>query len=66
MNTINEQKTTPNRPYDDSSWDRWTMYDEAPFIWDIDLCREMGLTLVSGNIIKAYQCLLAKPYEVKH
>lgn len=60
--------TNSNRvsPYDDSLWDRNSMYDNLPFHWDPDLNVLKNFTLVSGNMIKSYRCLIKEPYELKH
>ena len=60
------QAASPVKPYDDIVWDRWSMYDNLPFIWDPDLNDTKKPTMVSGNIIKAYRCLIKEPYEVKN
>ncbi len=54
------------RPFDDTGWDRWSMYDNMPYVWDPDLCDTKHLTMVSGNIIKAYRCIMQEPYEIRH
>lgn len=66
MNTKANHKNTPVRPYDDSVWDHLKMYDNAPYVWDVDLSNENVITLVSGNIIKSYRCLVTGTIEVKH
>lgn len=66
MNTRNEKSTAPVRPYDDSMWDRYSMYDNIPYVWDPDLNVEKIFTKVSGNMIKANRCKINEPYEIKH
>lgn len=56
----------PLKPYDDSMWEKWSLYDSMPYIWDPDLNPDKRLALESGNIIKSYRCLIKEPYEVKH
>jgi hypothetical protein len=66
MDTKTDNIATPVKPYDDSAWDRWSMYDRMPYSWDPDLNVEKIYTNVTGNIIKSYRCKLKDPYEVKH
>ena len=66
MNTKNEKKEVPVKPYDDSMWDRYSMYDRMPYAWDPDLNVEKVFTRVTGNVIKAYRYRINEPYEVKH
>ncbi|HKM00340.1 MAG TPA: hypothetical protein VJZ06_10565 [Mobilitalea sp.] len=54
------------KPYDDSMWDRWNMYDKMPYVWDADLCGTKKLMLESGNIIKFYRCMTKEPFEVRN
>jgi hypothetical protein len=61
-----DQKTAPIKPYDDSMWENWTIYDNLPNELDSDLRAERKLAKESGNIIKSYRCLIKEPYEVKH
>lgn len=55
------------RPYDDSMWEHFHLYDNMPYTWNSDL--EKHIALVSGNLIKGYRCniteepLLIKPKE---
>ncbi len=66
LSTNTETKSAPVSPYDDSLWDRNSMYDRMPFVWDPDLNTEMVLRKLSGNVIKAYRCKIDAPIEVKH
>lgn len=66
MTTNKDMNNAPVRPYDDSMWDRNSMYDKMPYQWDTDLNVEKVFAAVSGNIIKAYRCKIVDPYEVKH
>jgi hypothetical protein len=55
------------KPYDDSMWENWSLYDNMPYSWDPELNPEKRLAFESGNIIKGYRCLIKdQPYEVKH
>ncbi|MBH1940677.1 hypothetical protein I5677_07225 [Mobilitalea sibirica] len=66
MEVNKENLPVPVKPYDDSMWDQWSMYDNMPYVWDKDLCPDKRLTRISGNVIKAYRCQIKEPYEVKH
>ena len=66
MNMKEEQNTPPIKPYDDSMWEKWSIYDSAPYVMDVDIRSNDKLALVSGNIIKSYRCLVKEPYELKH
>ncbi len=66
MNTKNDTKPAPMKPYDDSMWDRYSMYDRMPYVWDPDLNVERVFRKVTGNIIKGYRCKLEETLEVKH
>lgn len=64
MNSQNDLPSNPTRPYDESMWDHFYMYDKVPYSWDSDY--EKHLRLESGNVIKAYRCKIQEPYEIKH
>lgn len=66
MGKKNEEKATPVKPYDDTLWDRNSMYDRMPYVWDPDLNVERIFKTVTGNIIKGYRCKIEEPVEVKH
>lgn len=66
MDTEKETNTTPIKPYDDSTWDHWSIYDNVPFERDYKSREEDNLSLISGNIIKSYRCQIKEPYVVKH
>lgn len=52
------------RPYDDSMWEHFYMYDNMPYSWDSDI--EKHLSIVSGNLIKSYCCIMKnEPYVLK-
>jgi len=53
-------------PYDDSMWNRHSMYDSLPYTWDSDLNVEKTFALISGNVIKSYQFQMKETYEVRH
>jgi hypothetical protein len=54
------------KPFDDSMWDRWSMYNNMPYVWDPDLNVELTYSKVSGNVIKSYRCQIKEPFELKH
>jgi len=66
VDTKKEKIGTSVRPYDDSMWDRNSMYDRMPYVWDPDLNVEKVFRKVTGNIIKAYRCKIEEPIEVKY
>jgi hypothetical protein len=66
VNTSEDKKEAPVKPYDDSLWDRYSMYDMMPYVWDPDLNVEKVFTKVTGKVIKACRCKIIEPYEVKH
>jgi hypothetical protein len=66
VDTKKEVKPSPLKPYDDSMWDHWSLYDNVPYVQDMDLRTDHSLAKESGNIIKSYRCLIKEPYEVKH
>jgi len=66
VGTKTDKKHIAVRPYDDSMWDSYSMYDRMPFVWDPDMNVEKLFRTVTGNIIKAYRCKTIDPIEVKH
>lgn len=64
MSTRNDHTLNPLRPYDDTMWDQFYLYDNIPFEWDSDY--EKPITLVSNNLIKSYRCKIKEPYLIKH
>jgi hypothetical protein len=66
MVTNSAVMTTLMKPYDASSWDHWSMYDNMPYIWDPDLNTERVFKYVTGNIIKGYRCNIIESIEIKH
>lgn len=66
VDTKNSMNTSKMKPYDETMWEHWAMYDKMPYIWDPDLNVEKVLKSISGNIIKAYRIQIDEPYEIKH
>ncbi|MDD3174605.1 MAG: hypothetical protein PHF63_13255 [Herbinix sp.] len=66
MDAKNKKRNVPVKPYDDSMWERYSIYDKIPYVWDADLNTEKTFNTISGNIIKSYRCKFEEPYEVKH
>lgn len=66
MNTIATKKDMPVKPYEDTMWDQFSMYEKMPYIWNSDFNADRVLRRESGNIIKAYRCKIEEPFEVKH
>ncbi len=60
------QKTAPVRPYNDTIWDRWSLYDDIPYVQDKSICSAENIAIISGNIVKAYRCLIKEPYKINH
>jgi hypothetical protein len=53
------------RPYDDSMWDHFDLYDNMPYRWSSD--EEKRITLISGNLIKSYRYkVINEPYIIKN
>jgi hypothetical protein len=61
-----DKKTAPIKPFDDTIWEKWSIYDNAPYIQNVDMRSDNNFALVSGNIIKSYRCLIKEPYELKN
>lgn len=66
METISKKENTPVSPYDDSQWDRYSLYDNMPFVFDSDLNVEKIFTRFTGNLIKYYRCKIIDPFVIKH
>ena len=66
METKKSKTSTSLKPYDDSIWDQWNMYDNMPYVWDKDLCPYNCIIENNHNIIKFYRYQIKEPYEVKH
>lgn len=64
MLTESNYYLSPLKPYNDSMWDYFTLYDNMPYKWDTD--NEKRIALFSGNIIKGYRCKINEPYEIKY
>lgn len=52
------------KPYDETMWDYFPLYDNMPYEWNME--NEKSIRLVSGNVIKGYRCKLKEPYQIKH
>ncbi len=66
METNTAMMTTHMKPYDDSSWEHWSMYDNMPYVWNSDLNEDRTYKNVTGNIIKGYRCNIIEAVEIKH
>ncbi len=64
MTSESKYDLSPLKPYDETMWENFTLYDNMPYVWDTDY--ERRLTLESGNLIKGYRCKIKEPYEIKH
>lgn len=62
--TNKDKKSSPVKPYDDSIWDHWLIYEDITYTRDNDLCDYLSLN--SGNVIKFYRCLIKESYELKN
>lgn len=58
------KNTTHVRPYDDSMWDQWIIYDKKSYQRDSDVCCD--ISRISGNLIKSSRCHMKDPYELKY
>lgn len=61
-NSVKRQKI--EIPFDDSAFDRYSMYDNMPYQWDSDLNIDKVFRLETGNLIKAYRCKENEPLEL--
>ncbi len=61
-----EMHTPQTKPYDDSIWENWLIYDSMPYRQDPELFVERAIRLVSGNIVKSCRIQMVEPYEIKH
>lgn len=66
MESVNKTGTPQVSPYDDSAWEHYSMYDNMPYVWDPDLNAMNIFTIVTGNLIKSYRCVMKDPLEIKH
>lgn len=66
MEILKEAINSPVKPYDDTLWDRNSMYDKMPYVWDPDLNVERIFKKVTGNVIKGYRCKMEASFEIKH
>lgn len=64
MDSKSIKKHTNERPFDDSAFDRYSMYDNMPYEWDPDLNIEKVFRRESGNLIKGYRCNLEEPFKL--
>ena len=55
---------SPLKPYDESKWESFNLYDNMTFVWDSEM--EKHHALESGNVIKGYRCKVDEPYEIRH
>lgn len=53
-------------PFDSSSSDHLSMYDNLPYKRNSDVCNKSAVTKESGNILKFYRCNVDKAYEVSN
>ncbi|MFA9462946.1 MAG: hypothetical protein ACERKN_01510 [Velocimicrobium sp.] len=44
------------RPFNAANRDDFSMYNKLPYFRDIDLCTQEMITLVTGNVIKYFEC----------
>lgn len=66
MDTKKAMNRSYEKPYDDTVWEHWSIYDNMPYVWDPNLNVEKQFKIVSGNIIKSNRCIIKEPYEVKY
>ena len=66
MDDKKEENNPPLKPYDDTIWEDWSLYDNMPYVWNHDLSTGNTLSYESGNLIKAYRYKLQDPYELKY
>lgn len=64
MDSKAAKKHTNARPFDDSAFDRYSMYDKMPYQWDPDLNVERVFRRETGNLIKGYRCKLEEPLKL--
>ena len=64
MDSKSVKKHTKERPFDDSSFDRYSIYDNLPYQWDPDLNVEKVFRMETGNLIKGYRCKMEEPIEL--
>lgn len=53
-------------PFDSSSSDHLSMYDNLPYERNPDVCNTAAVTKESGNILKFYRCNVDKIYKVNN
>lgn len=65
-NNKTEKQSHSVRPYVDSQWEDWTMYNNIPYHFDEDLYHDKKIQLYSGNIIKHQRCQMIDTLELKY
>lgn len=53
-------------PFDSSSTDHLSMYDNLPYKRNSDVCNGEAVTKETGNVLKFYRCRLENPYEISN
>lgn len=53
-------------PFDSSSSDHLSMYDNLPYERNSDVCNKTTVAKESGNILKFYRCNVDKVYKVNN
>lgn len=61
MANSEEKKYTPILPFDITQGERIRMYDNMPYVHDVDLCNKDTVALESGNVLKFYRCAKQPP-----
>lgn len=61
-----EVHTSQMKPYDDSIWENWLIYDNIPYEQDPELFKDRVFKSITGNIIKSHRIQMVEPYELKH
>ena len=64
MDSKSVKRQTNERPFDDSIFEHYSMYDNMPYQWDPDLNVEKSFRRETGNLIKGYRCRLQEPFEL--
>lgn len=58
MNRQELRQRKDSGPYDDSLNMRIQIYDNMPYVRDINICNKESIALYSGNLIKYYRCCI--------
>lgn len=62
MNISNVSQITLSSTFDSTfEIEQYSMYDNFPYVRNINLCSNENIKLISGNIIKGYRCKLDTP-----